>query len=255
MSHRGVIGRNVGVGVCHVHVTGGSNRRPVGRGDVEGPGARVEDGAAGTVQRGAHELVGRIHNRVRVDTVAPIHLEAVDPPIGVGLGVHADVPRQRAVGVLALAWVAAAGPRADVVVRAELQPFAVDVIAQRFHPRWEARAVRLELTVGTAVPVFPAVIKVDVAVARRAPLRLSEDVGVLLDERFRDAVGWIFCACGIALAGRVSRAAKTLPAHPAHRRRPCEPVVEGTDGSDQRDEQCGHGCGAAGTRHFVFWWV
>ena len=65
---------------------------------------------------------------------------------------------QRAVLVLALARVAAARLRADVIVSAQLQALGVDVVGQRFHAGGKARVVRRQLAVARALPVLPAVV-------------------------------------------------------------------------------------------------
>ena len=165
---------------------------------------------------------------MRVVGVAAVHLQAVNAPTSVRVGVGGHVAGQRAELVLALARVLAARESAHIVVRPQLEALGVDVIAERLHARREARRVCHELA-ARAVPIRPAVVDVDVLVAERAPLRRGEDVGVRFYELLADAVVRV----GVA----VDLAAEALPRHPAHRRRPRQAVVEGSGARDD-DADC-----------------
>ena len=100
--------------------------------------ARVEHRPARLVERVAQKDVGRVEDLVRVIRVAAVHLEAVDAPRRVGGRVDRHVARQRAKLVLALARVLAARLRAHVIVRAQLEAFAVNIVGERLHARGEA---------------------------------------------------------------------------------------------------------------------
>src|SRR5271166_6910615 len=140
----------------------------------------VDDWAVGRAQGVAHLLVDGTHSRVGIEAAgtAPVVLEVVHAPRGVGLGVLCLVS--------VAAFVSSAGVGAGRGVDAELQPLGMHVVGEGLHVR--KLVVGLNHPAGVAV-ALPGVIDVEVDVAGVAQSAGDHGVGHLADGLVVDATG------------------------------------------------------------------
>ncbi len=188
--------------------------------DLCAPGPRLvrppltdaeDDGPPGGEERVPHSEVGL--PGLELTGVAPVVLEVVDAPLGVGQGILILVtPASRAAGT---------GLPTRIRVDAELQPQRVHVVGQGLHPGGKALGVRLDEAPCITLAV-PAIVDVDELVAGVFHPRGDHGIGGLTDELLVDVAG------------------EGVPTVPPHRRRLgqiLELLSGGRSRHQQRDDQ------------------
>jgi len=159
-------------------------RRPPELADAPGPLPGViaapladaqDDRPAGPAQGVAE--AGVFGGGVEVIAVAPVDLDVIDPPLGVGHGVDVE----EALGGRA----AGAGLRPDIGIEAEQQAPGVDVVGQGLHAAGELDRVGDDPSVGAPVDL-PAVVDDQVLVSGVAHAGLDHGVGRLADQGLVD---------------------------------------------------------------------
>src|SRR5690606_27303680 len=152
---------------------------------------RQDHRPAGCGDGPAHRGIGlaRISLRRPLARIAPVVFDGIAAP-----------PRilRRILELMPLAsGPACAGVGARITVNAEFEAARMEIIAQRLHSGWETPRIRLDVSVSIAL-AMPAIVEIDIDIARIAQTRRNECIRRRLDQRL------------------VNVAAIMIPAIPAH---------------------------------------
>ena len=135
----------------------------------------VQQGLAGLAVHDLGDLADRLTRELVGRLVAVVQLEVVDAPGRVLIRVLLEVAVAAGRALTRLV--------AGVLVDAELQALAVDVVTEPLHAVRETGRVDLQVAVGVTVVLHPAVVDVDVVVTELVQAEVHDRVGRLGEQR------------------------------------------------------------------------